>query len=81
MAFQHGLGHAPPPTVIDHVEDQAKHSPKIDVANRGQTIEPKNAIQLSRPPIDRDAERAVVRKLDWRVPTLLGVLCWFFRLF
>lgn len=77
MNIQHRLGHVPPPTVIDHIEDEEKHLPKDDDLDRGQASHVENSIQRSYPGINRDAERAVIRKLDLRVPTLLGVLCWF----
>lgn len=81
MASQPGLEHTPLRTVIDHVEGQVINPPNMDVVNRERPIDDESAVQSSHPHIDPNVERAVVRKLDWRVPTLLGVLCRFFRLF
>lgn len=81
MASQPGIEHAPLPTVIDHVEGQGINPPNMDVENRERPINDESAVQSSHSHIDLNVERAVVRKLDWRVPTLLGVLCRFFRLF
>lgn len=51
-------------------------SSATETEEKGQIVEADGGMQSYRH-AHLDSERAVVRKLDWRIPTLLAVLCWF----
>lgn len=72
MGFFAKLGRTPAPTTTDLVGDDKRASAEEDIEKVG----PGTELETRHQPLRHDtaAERAVVRKLDWRVPVLLGVL-------
>lgn len=76
-SFQHRLGRAPRPTVVDHANDEEKHPAQKDGADSIKPTNIETAFDSPQLGTDPAAERAVIRKLDRRVPILLGVLCRF----
>lgn len=75
--FQHRLGRAPRPTVVNDVKDEEKHPPQTDGADSIGATRIATAFKSPHLGTNPAAERAVIRKLDRRVPILLGVLCRF----
>lgn len=64
-----------PATIPDRVEDSDGITSMVDAEKavadtQGDIDAPEQQHHL-----DPDAERAVVRKMDWRIPPLVGALC------
>lgn len=72
MGFLSGINRNPPPTTIDYVDNEKCASVKDDVEKATIRTQPESG----REPHHHDpaAEARVVRKLDFRVPVLLGAL-------
>ena len=68
------LGRDPPPTTTDYVEKQ--NGGRLSDTEKGvEGAQVEDTAQPHRHHVHPDAERAVVRKLDWRVPPLVMSLC------
>ncbi|MCJ1297972.1 hypothetical protein MMC08_000761 [Hypocenomyce scalaris] len=64
------LGRDPPPTTTDNVEEQ--NGGRLSDTEKGvEGAQVEDTAQPHRHHVHPDAERAVVRKLDWRVPPLV----------
>lgn len=56
-------------------EDLIQTAPDEDIEKIAVPAHEEKAPTATLPAIDPELERRVVRKLDWRVPTLLGFFC------
>lgn len=67
---------APPPTTVDmgDATDPSNH-PVVDPEKVDKDVQLENNILPAHSRIDPEAERRVVRKLDWHVPPLVAFLC------
>ena len=63
-----------PPTATDFVESDG-NPPGIDVEKATTGIQEDANVPVHQHHVHPDAERAVVCKMDWRIPPLLGFLC------
>lgn len=67
----------------DYPEDEIQRAPPdLDIEKRIPSHEETGPVQPSLPVpepavIDPELERRVLKKLDWRVPTLMGFFCMF----
>lgn len=76
MGLSSKLGRAPPPpTTIDYVEEQTEDRFQSDAEKVIEGSQVENSVQTPIHHINPEAEKAVVRKLDWRVPPLVVALC------
>ena len=64
----------PPATKTDFVEDSSEKPTPADVEKVGEAGLVEDSARPSHH-VHPEAERAVVRKLDWRVPPLVAALC------
>ena len=65
-----------PATVTDFVEDSDGTAPEVVDAEKGTVgVQENSGAPLPQHHVHPDAEKAVVRKLDWRLPPLVSVLC------
>jgi len=65
-----------PAITTDNIED-APAITSIDAEKGHGALHESAAAPVSSHRVDPEIEKAVVRKLDWRVPPLLGALCMF----
>lgn len=63
-----------PPTITYYVEGEQKTSSNEDVEKNGQSLHRKGEVQEHHH-VHPDIERRVVRKLDFRVVSLVTALC------
>ena len=56
-------------------EDVIQTAPNEDIEKTTVPAHEEERPTVTLPAIDPELERRVVRKLDWRVPTLLGFFC------
>lgn len=75
MGFFSKLSRAPPPTTTDYVEEQTGGTFGSDAEKVIEGSQVENKAQPPNHHVHPEAERAVVRKLDWRVPPLVVALC------
>lgn len=64
-----------PPTTIDYAEEQTGGHYASDAEKVIEGSQVENSVQSPNHHINPEAEKAVVRKLDWRVPPLVVALC------
>ncbi|KAI9810332.1 MAG: hypothetical protein M1827_006299 [Pycnora praestabilis] len=79
MGFFSKLQHDPPPTTTDYVERLEESPLGIDVEKNVKEVQlddagKNRAGQSQQHHVDPEAERRVVRRLDWRVPPLVGAM-------
>ena len=70
-----GLFSKPPATVTDPVEDSDSSPTRIDSEKAAIDLQEDINAQPVHHHVHPEAERALVRKLDWRVPPLVAALC------
>ena len=64
-----------PATVTDHVEESDGITSMVDAEKAVAGIPGDTNAPEHQHHVHPDAERAVVRKMDWRIPPLVGALC------
>lgn len=72
MGFLNKLTQDAPPTTTDYVEDGTGTASRDVEKSTGETT---TAAGPHHHHVYPEAEKRVVRKLDWRVPTLVSALC------
>ena len=72
MGFLSSFERDPPPTTTDYIEDEKRVPAKADVEKAAGGVELEAHLEAHHH--DPVAEARVVRKLDCRVPVLLGAL-------
>ncbi len=76
MGFLTKFARDPPATTTDYVQD-GNETALRDIEKSTAGTEVKTATLPHHHHVDPEAEKRVVRKLDWRVPTLVSALCTF----
>ena len=79
MGFFGRFGRVAPATTTDYVEESDGKAPEIDAEKNAVDFQENINPPAHRHHVHSDAEKAVVRKLDWRLPPLVGVLCTILR--
>jgi len=74
MSFSSKREGTAPATATDYIED-APTAIAIDEEKGHSELDEDTAVPVTSHHVDPAIEKAVVRKLDWRVPPLLGSLC------